>query len=212
MSNNATSFKPYDPSKINGDTTPNLPAPAGDDGDDCGGLGQILLVVIAVVVTIATQGAALQLFAGAGGVAGASTGAVVASYAAGAAVGSIVSQAVGVATGIQQEFNWKGVALAAIAGGVGAGIGNLAGGGGLLGGTGLGGTIVRAAVGNALTQGIAVVTGLQQKFDWRGVAASAAGAGVGHLIGNAFNAGGTSTQAANSQNQWASIEAFGKAS
>ena len=46
VSNNATSFKPYDPSKINGDTTPNLPAPASEDSG-CGGLGQILLVVIA---------------------------------------------------------------------------------------------------------------------------------------------------------------------
>jgi hypothetical protein len=37
---------------------------------------------------------------------------------------------------------------------------------------------------SALTQGIGVVTGLQQRFDWRGVAGSAAGAAVGAAFGD----------------------------
>jgi hypothetical protein len=35
-------------------------------------------------------------------------------------------------------------------------------------------------------QGIAVATGLQQRFDWKGVAASAAGAAVGQMVGSAL--------------------------
>lgn len=41
----------------------------------------------------------------------------------------------------------------------------------------------RAAVTNATTQAIGVVTGLQKSFDWKGVAASAIGASVGQFVG-----------------------------
>ena len=41
-------------------------------------------------------------------------------------------------------------------------------------------------MGNALTQGVGVVTGLQERFDWRGVAASAVRAGVGQAVGSAL--------------------------
>jgi A nuclease family of the HNH/ENDO VII superfamily with conserved AHH len=77
--------------------------------------------------------------------------------------------------------------LAAIGGGVSAGIGTLGDGNGLLSGKGLGATIGRAVLGNALTQGVAVLTGLQNSFDWRGVAASAVGAGVGYGVGQALS-------------------------
>ncbi len=101
-----------------------------------------------------------------------------------AAAGSIASQVVGMGLGVQEGFSWKGVALSALSGGVGAGLGDWAN----LGTTA--GTwpnaMVRAAVGNALTQTSAVVLGLQPKFDWRGVAASAVGAGVGHAVGDAL--------------------------
>jgi hypothetical protein len=42
-----------------------------------------------------------------------------------------------------------------------------------------------ATVGNSLTQGIAVATGLQQSFSWKSVAASAVDAGVGQVVGGA---------------------------
>jgi len=45
---------------------------------------------------------------------------------------------------------------------------------------------MRAAAGNALSQGIGVVTGLQEHFDWKGVAASAVGSGVGWGMNNAL--------------------------
>ncbi|MFX8125952.1 hypothetical protein ABTL08_19370, partial [Acinetobacter baumannii] len=56
--NTSSSFKPYDPSKVVGDTTPNLPVPQQDDGGGCGPIGQIVMIVVAVVATIYTAGAA----------------------------------------------------------------------------------------------------------------------------------------------------------
>ena len=64
------------------------------------------------------------------------------------------------------------MALSALSGGIGAGVGALAQ-GTALGGPGIGATMARAAIGNAVSQGIGVATGLQKSFDWKGVAASA---------------------------------------
>ncbi|MGC7940572.1 LysM peptidoglycan-binding domain-containing protein [Pandoraea pneumonica] len=56
--NDNKTFKPYDPSAIIGDTTPNLPVPQADSGGGCGGLGTIIMVAVAVVATVFTAGAA----------------------------------------------------------------------------------------------------------------------------------------------------------
>jgi len=102
----------------------------------------------------------------------------------GAAVGSIVSQGVGVATGIQGKFSWKSVGLAAIGGGVGAGLG-LAAGLDKLGavGSALKNSFVRGATSSVIGQGIGLATGLQSKFSWSGVAAAGVGAFVGAQVG-----------------------------
>jgi YD repeat-containing protein len=209
---NASTFKPYDPADVIGDASPSTPKP-GKRGK-CGTFGLVLLVVIAVAVTVITAGAAVAAlapasaaisgvgagigaFAGGAAVTGLSVGTMVAIGAGSAALGSIVSQGVGVATGIQTEFSWKAVGMAAIGGGVGAG---------LAGAFGIGNPIVRGTVqgvtSNALTQGIGVVTGLQDKFDWAGVAAAGIGGGVsgafeGKLGGmNKYAAQGISSGAA----------------
>lgn len=197
-SNNATTFQPYDPSRIEGDKTPNLPQPpAPSGGGGCGGIGKLLMAIVAIVATIYTVGALSGVTTGFGATmtagvgvmsAGAITTGVGASLtfagtmAVAAGVGSIASQVVGIATGVQEEFSWKGVALAAIGGGISAGVGSM------LPSTGSAVTnaIVRSAVGNALTQGVAVATGLQDRFSWKGVAASAVGAGVGAAVSGAM--------------------------
>ncbi|MFZ6876587.1 hypothetical protein ACO0LF_31535, partial [Undibacterium sp. Di27W] len=160
----------------------------------CGGLGQVIMIVVAVVVTIYTAGAmttealsfmqTMQAGAAALGSAG-SVGGLGVAMAAGAA-GSIASQAVGIAIGAQKDFNWKGVALSAIGAGVTAGIGGLAQSGGMLSalnGSELPQVIGRAMLGNAVSQGIGIATGLQDSFNWRNVAASGVGAGVGSQVG-----------------------------
>ncbi|MES2938228.1 MAG: hypothetical protein V4864_11135, partial [Pseudomonadota bacterium] len=168
----ANTFRPYDPARVQGDSTPYMPAPAPKKKSF---LGQLLALVATIVVAYFT-GVYMS---------GPLESSVVGTVA-GAAAGSIAGQAVNIAAGNQEKFSWKQVALSALSAGVTQGLpADFAAG---LGTTGQ--VIAKAAVGNAITQGIGVVTGLQKSFDWRGVAASAVGAGVGQAVseplGNAF--------------------------
>ena len=172
--NNAASFKPYDPARAIGDVSPNTPSPP--KGKDCGIAGQILLVAIAVAVSLALPG-----------------GGTVISAAFNAAVGTAASQGVGIITGIQKGFDLKGIAISALTAGIGKGLGSLSKVGGAIGkagkflnGTGIINKVAAAVTANALTQGIATVTGLQKKFSFTGIAAAAIGAAAGHVVGNAL--------------------------
>ncbi|SFG52018.1 YD repeat-containing protein [Novosphingobium sp. CF614] len=192
--NTSDTYRVYDPNEAIGDTSPTAAKPPKKN--KCGVFGQILLVAIAVAVTVVTSGAAAAaaanvsggVFGGLGALASAGTaggmtlGTAVAIGAGAAALGSVVSQGFGVATGIQDSFSWKGVALSALAGGIGTGLGGV----NLFGTQGIGAVgsaAFRGVLGNALTQGIGVATGLQNSFSWSGVAAAGVGAGVGNAIG-----------------------------
>jgi len=169
--NNADTFQPYDPSRVTGSLDSVLPAPAAQDGG-CGALGKIIMVVVAVVVTIYTAGALTAALGGS-----LSVGGSAAVAAASGAAGSIASQVAGNVMGVQDGFSWKSVALSAISAGVTNGVGNE------LFGTGLPAAAMRAATANVLSQGIGVITGLQDRFDWKSVAASAVGSAVGGYVG-----------------------------
>lgn len=204
--NNSTTFKPYDPSEIEGDKTPSLATPKPKKKS---WFSQLLMIVIVIIVTIYTAGAlaaagalgsnamAAATLAGAttgggigatmaagmsvmGGIAGA--GAAVAAGAIGGAVGSLAGQVAGIAMGVQDSIDWKGVALSAISGGVSGGLA----GAGVFAGAGAANAAARAALSSSITQGISVAVGLQPKFSWTQVAASAAGAGVGYAVGGAL--------------------------
>jgi hypothetical protein len=199
---NSTTFKPFDPSETLGDISPTTPTPqkTAKRGNKCGIFGVILLVAIAVAVTVVTSGAFLAATGavsggigggiattlGLAGAATASTGAMIAAGAVGGVVGSIVSQGVGVATGIQDKFSWKQVAMAGLSGGIGAGVGKM-----LPAAQGIWQAAARgAAVGATtgfLTQSIAVMTGLQSKFDFAGVAAAAVGGAASGAVGAGLN-------------------------
>lgn len=224
--NNASTFKPYDPNEVMGNLSPTATAPP-KKGGGCGVIGTIILVIVAVIVTIWTAGAAAGVFgalatggsvvggavaggaaaftaggltaavaagAGVGGLTLTATGAALAG-AIGAAAGSIVSQAIGVMTGIQEKFSWNAVALSAISGGVGGALGASQTVGGMLRTASGGNATVQAgmqsALGNAITQGISVATGLQDKFSWAGVAAAGvsamAGAHISEHYGDALS-------------------------
>jgi hypothetical protein len=175
-----------------------VPTQAAHGKKGCGALGSILLVVVAVAVaTVVTAGAASvltsQTFGAAlGALTGgtALTGATAATWAAagaiGGAVGSIASQGIGAATGLQDKFSWKGVGLAALAGGIGGGLQGL----NVVEGASRGAMAInagaRGAISSAVTQGLAMATGLQTKFDWTGVAA----AGVGSFASARFGPSG----------------------
>lgn len=161
--NTSSSFKPYDPSKVVGDTTPNLPVPQQDDGGGCGPIGQIVMIVVAVVATIYTAGAAAGALgaaeggaaaAGAAGAAGAGAAGAGSTFALGASVLS------GTATGLT---GLETVAVAAAAGAAGS--------------------VASQAVGNLI--------GAEHGFSWDQVAMGALGAGVTAGVGSAAAASGT---------------------
>jgi hypothetical protein len=82
------------------------------------------------------------------------------------------------------------VALGALSAGATAGVGAAFGGplaGNIQGFDRFAAFAQRAAVSSIVTQGIGVVTGVQKSFDWRGVAASAVGAGVSGVVNSALN-------------------------
>jgi YD repeat-containing protein len=173
--NDFRTFKPYDPSSVVGDTTPNLPVPSNDGG--CGGMGQILVAAIAIVVAAYTG-----IYVGGG-----LQGAVI-----GAAAGSVVSQGVAIAIGVQDKFSWEQVAFAALSAGITQGV-TL---------PGVDNVIVdqaiRGAFNNVVNQGLRIAVGLQDKFSWAAVAASAIAAPIANEIGDAVGGalGGTIGQIA----------------
>nr|WP_305089272.1 DUF4214 domain-containing protein [Massilia sp. YIM B04103] len=186
--NDTTTFKPYDAAELVGNTTPELALPPPPSkGKKCGGLGQIVMIVVAVVVTYLTAGAAAHLMGAAVSAMGV-TGAAAATMTAiggaalSAAAGSIASQAVGIAIGAQDSFSWKGVALAAVSAGATQGVTSMVG-GSWLGGASWQATAARAMVSNVVGQGIGNITGLQQGFNWRSVAV----AGVGAAVSSSMN-------------------------
>lgn len=183
LHNTSSTFRPYDPGKAMGDTSPTLPdpLPAPRDKGGCGGVGKILTVVVAIVVAAFTQQWYLVNVGGYSGIAAAASsgawGTLAVSGAVGGVAGSVAGQAVGIATGVQDQFSWKGVVQGALQGGVGAGLGGWLQSGGLgstLAASGNWGSAARQVVSNIATQGLSIATGLQKGFDWRGVAASAA--------------------------------------
>ncbi|GAU06915.1 Rhs family protein [Burkholderia stabilis] len=200
--NTSTTFKPYDPGLAIGNTQPTLPAPPPPPGPSgCGSFMPIIAIIVAVVATVYTAGAASGLLgvtatgAGAtaggglgslgvatlsgsvtGGTLGAASGVVAAGI--GGAAGALASQGVMIAGGEQRGLNFASITLGALAAGVTAGIGVAAG-------APANGwsAAAQGAARSVATQGIGVVTGLQDRFDWKGVAASAIASGVGYGVG-----------------------------
>ncbi|HEX7885206.1 MAG TPA: hypothetical protein VF474_04450, partial [Phenylobacterium sp.] len=86
---------------------------------------------------------------------------------------------------MQDRFSWKGVAISAISAG-------LTGGAELKFGAASGFVegAVRGAAINAATQGIAVATGLQKRFDWAGVAVAGVASGVISGLGSVLPGAG----------------------
>ncbi|WP_336943686.1 LysM peptidoglycan-binding domain-containing protein, partial [Acinetobacter modestus] len=135
--NNSETFRPYSPGEAIGDTQPTVPSPPPPPKPKkkCGGIAQIVMIIVAVVATIYTAGAAAVYLGGASGslfAAGtaALAGGGIGSAAIGAAVGSAVSQLAGKAMGVVDHFSWSQVGVSALTAGltagVGAGIGQLA--------------------------------------------------------------------------------------
>jgi hypothetical protein len=167
---------------------------------NCGVVGQLLMVAVAVIATFYTAGAAAGSFASLAGnvaaVTGGATGvgatftagvaalsgglglstAAIGAAAIGGAAGSIASQAVGMATGHVRSFDWRGVATGALTAGVGAGVGAAA--------QAFGWTRTATAVASGLGSGI-VGGAMSDRFSWRQIAANVIGNAAGSAVGNA---------------------------
>jgi len=136
-------------------------------------IGQIIVIIVAIVVAYFTAGAALSVMG------------PLLSAAFGAAVGSIASQLVGIALGVQEKFSWKAVAVAAVTAGLtkGIGIDKLS-----VVGSNSGSVVnqvINGAISNAVDQGVNIAVGLQDKFSWRDLAVSAVSAPIAARVGDA---------------------------
>jgi YD repeat-containing protein len=175
ISNNSSSFRPFNVGDALGNTSPVQPAPPPPkaSGGGCGIIGQIIVIIVAIVVTYFTAGAASSLMG------------PVLSAAFGAAVGSVASQLVGIAIGVQEKFSWKAVAVAALTAGLTKGIG--VDGLSVI-GTNSGSIVnqaINGAISNAIGQGVNIAVGLQDKFSWKDLAMSAVSAPIASRAGNA---------------------------
>jgi hypothetical protein len=172
-SNDASTFKPYNPSEITGPTSPGLPyiEPPSDSG--CGTLGMIIMVVVAVVVSVVTFGAAAPAMAAALG----TVGSAIAAGAIAGAASALASGAVGSALGVA-SFSWRNVAAGAVTGAITAGIGSQFGsvGNALSSGAGGWGKAAALAVANSAAGYVGQkIAGVNASFSWRGIAAGAVG-------------------------------------
>ena len=168
-SNNASTFKVYEPGEAIGNTSPNLPDPARKK---CNGFVAVLAVVVGAIVFVATSGAVSGII-----------GQVLAG-----ALSSTASQLVNIAGGNQSSFSWRQVAIGAIGGAVSGALGEVNGYAKFI--SDLGGSTVQAianaAISSTISQGISSAVGLQA-FSWRNVAGAALGAGIGDLAAIGLN-------------------------
>jgi YD repeat-containing protein len=193
LHNNADTFKVYDPNEALGNLSPTAVKPSKNAGHNCGIIGTILVIAVAVAITAILKVPVMGLVGSLlGSTVGAGTIAVVGAAATGA-IASAASQVVGLATGMQSKFSFKGVALAALTAGITQGIG----GGDLIKGAGqFVNDAARGMLANAATQGIGVATGLQDKFDWAGVAVAGVISGVGGAVSRGLDPHGLATHGA----------------
>lgn len=218
-SNDATTFKPFNPQEAIGNTSPSLPYIEPPPKEHCNGIAMVLMVVVAVVAAVFTAGAALALIApslmvggvmatgaavltGGIGVSTAAIGAVAAGAAvagaafAGGMAGSIASQAVGKAMGVVDSFSLRSAVASGLTAMAGAGIAGAIGGGQSVGqlikagGTGY----AKVAAMGAATAGAGYAGGkiagvADTHFSWRAIAAGAVSSVVGGKINQSLGIG-----------------------
>jgi YD repeat-containing protein len=164
--NSSSTFKPFNPGDILGDTSPTLPTPnppVSSHGHKCGAMAKIIVIVVAAVVAFYTQDYVNTLSWANGYIAA----------AAGAAAGSAASQVVGMKLGVQDGFSWKAVAVAAATGGATKGIGF---------GTDPVNAMLTAAARNVIGQGVNIFINPGTPFSWKSVAVAAVTAPVNQSL------------------------------
>ncbi len=167
--NNATTFKPYNPQEIIGDTTPS-PTPPPPPKKSCNALAMIAIIVVAVVLTVVTAGA----FA-------AASGAMITT-----ATGTVAASSVGVMTAGAAALS-GGIAAGAAAGTLAATLGTV--------GTAMAAGAVGGFVGSVGSQLVGVATGQQEDFSLRSAFASGLTSAFTAGIGAYANGASATTKA-----------------
>jgi YD repeat-containing protein len=210
-SNDANTFKPYNPGEAIGSTSPGLPYIQPPPKHHCNVIAMVLIVVVAVVVTVFTAGAAAMAMGavatstGATGVmaigaaalsggalvgAGAAAigaGAIMGAAAIGGFMGSVASQAVGVALGVQDHFSLRSAVASGLTAGLTAGVGTVMGPMGKLVEAGKWGKVAASAAMTSIGSYAAnKIAGVDAHFSWRAVAASAVSAVISGKINKAM--------------------------
>ncbi|WP_448102750.1 RES domain-containing protein [Luteibacter jiangsuensis] len=192
--NDATTFKPYNPSEIQGSTTPDLPViapPPPPPKHHCNVIAAVVVIAVVVVASIVTFGAAASL------------GSVAAAAIAGAA-GSAAGQLAGDALGTHQGFSLGEVFTSAATAAATAGAGYLLSGGSSAAAAAQAGTeagqgasavaestswsvfgtrAAEAAAGYVVQDGTAKLVGEPAHFSWAGLVSNSLAAGVSSFVG-----------------------------
>ncbi|MCZ4324658.1 FG-GAP-like repeat-containing protein [Pseudomonas anguilliseptica] len=164
----ATTFKPYNPDDVIGDTTPRTinppppapPPPPKPKKKKCGGIAKIVMAVVAVVVTVFTAGAAATVMAGGW-----------------SALGTALTSTAGL-SGLASAGATAMMGGALTIGGAALGAGSV-----------IGSAMIGGAVGSAASQLAGKAMGVVDKFSWSQVAVSGLSAGIGSGLGSLAKAG-----------------------
>jgi YD repeat-containing protein len=178
--NSASTFKPYDPGKMVGSTTPSLPfVPPPPSSSGCSGLAQVVMIAVTLVVAYYT-GIYLQELGYGAAVTGAGA----------AATGSVAGQLAGDAMGIHHGISLGEVAVAAAGGAIGGGLSSqfstsssafydAASANGIS----ESGNALIGAASYAGSDEAAKITGQATHFSWAGLVASATGSAAAGKLG-----------------------------
>ncbi|MEN6534592.1 MAG: DUF2235 domain-containing protein [Bryobacteraceae bacterium] len=123
-SNDAQTFKPYNPAESIGSQTPALPYIAPPPSQHCNTLAMIVVIAVTIVVTAFTMGATSGLLAAEFGAAfaGSAVGFGIAA-AVGGFVGNVAGQLTADATGVQNGFSFSQALNAGLVNGITMGVG-----------------------------------------------------------------------------------------
>jgi YD repeat-containing protein len=210
--NDSTTFKPYNPSEIQGSTTPNLPViapPPPPPKQHCNVVAAIIVIAVVVVASIVTAGAAAYALSGAAAgslgtvgavgaaaltgtaVAGVATGELIAAAAIGGLVGNAAGQLAGDALGTHSGFSLGEAVTGGLTAGVSAGVGSVLQGSSTF-ARGVGTTNVALNTTGKATLAVAnygaanasaELTGQAHHFSWAGAIASATSVVVPESLG-----------------------------
>jgi YD repeat-containing protein len=192
--NDSTTFKPYNPSEIQGSTTPDLPViapPPPPPKHHCNVLAAIIVIAVTVIVTIY-----------AGPAAGQAVGSSLAGAMIGAAAGSLAGQVTGNALGTQSGISLGQIFTAAATAGVTQGLGNYvatgsaftnaeeasaaaaaAGKAATISEVGFWGHVAQGAGGYVTQDAAGKAFNQQEHFSWAGLVSSSLASGVSYEVG-----------------------------